>query len=188
MWRKGDRDAGPQRFFDEPQVTSSLCYTNRADLRLISCVCTPIWVRSLVVDHRKAPTNQVGEALSRGLELLARTPPPNPPVHRRPSPAPGAIGPGRIAGEFLVRHVRVDFKGARRFHEVDPASTLADPEFSGPRCRIHGYRDVDVVRRPAPTAVRTFPTRSPCSPPTGSYRKGWRDRARELYPCLRHGQ
>jgi len=67
----------------------------------------------LVVDDGDALALQVSEAVPHGLQLIGRVSYPvqefTYDLHR----VSGALRPGRIAGELLVRHVRVVFEGAR---------------------------------------------------------------------------
>ena len=108
----------------------------------------------LVVDDREAPASQVGEAISHGLQLIRRVSNPihefTDDLHRFPGPIRPAFSPGKL----LIRHIGVVFKGARRFHDVDPPTAFACGEFGPPRCGIQGCRRVHVIRCPSFLKVR----------------------------------
>src|SRR5690606_4784500 len=56
----------------------------------------------------------------------------------------GAVRSGGIAGEFLVRQVRVIFNRTSRLHQVDSLQSFSNCQFSAPNSSIQSTRQVDV--------------------------------------------
>ena len=71
---------------------------------------------------------------------------------RDPQRLPGAVRPGRVTRELLVRQVGVVLDRAGRFHDVDPAGTFADRQLRPPDGRVQRACQVDVRLHAIPVA------------------------------------
>src|SRR5690349_1599621 len=57
-----------------------------------------------------------------------------------------AIGRGHVAGELLVREVRVVLEWARRLDDIDAASAFAPGEFRPPSRRVERGAEINVLQ------------------------------------------
>ena len=95
----------------------------------------------LVTDRREGRWNYytlVPEALDRMAEYVTGA---KPTEHAQG--CAGAIGGGRVAGEFLVRQVGIVLEGAGRFDEVDPLPAFAPGQLAAPDGGFEPGRKID---------------------------------------------
>ena len=85
----------------------------------------------LVVDHCKSPALEVGQAVAHGLELLGRMPHPVRDLANYSHWFAGAKGAGRIAGKFLVGHVRIIFEGPGRLDDINSLTPISFGQSGG---------------------------------------------------------
>src|ERR1017187_9367475 len=105
----------------------------------------PLGDGSSVVDCLDAKLLEALEVVLHRLKDIGGVPLPVCEFPRDQSRVTRAVRVRRVAGELLVRQVRVVLDGASWFHDVDPARAFADCQFCSPDSGVHCGRQIDVV-------------------------------------------